>query len=890
MPPDARGSQWSDRSRFLYRLSLRLYPPEFREEFGDELLGTLAEVDADARHAKGLLRRLQRRLREAFALLREARRLRRRPTETHVPPSPPPIRPRISAAFDTVSEVRRAARTLLKQPGFTIVAVLVLALGTGANVAIFTLVDNFLFRPLPYRDPDRLVALADVYEGGVSGVGMSEFRDWQQHATLFESLALAEFSEVAIFGDGEAFAERLVGSRVSAEFFDVLGIEPLLGRTFLPGEDLPGQAEVIVLSHRLWQRRFGGDPETIGKVIRLDEGPFTIIGVMPASFYWIEHREAEFFRPFGYTSSGRAQHQYGTVARLAPMASLEAAQEQMTALARQAEQQYADARGWTTIVMPLGDMEAGAVAPPLLVLAGAVGLVLLIACANVAGLMLVRIAARSREISVRAALGASRARLVGQLLIESSVLALVGTGLGLILAFWLLRSSAALFPPGMEFPEALGIDARVLAFSLALSFITTLLFGLAPARRALGPNLLDSLKPSGAPARQRLFLRNVVVIEVGLATVLLIAAGLLLASLGALFDEDLGFDHENLVTLHLRLPRDSYEAPQRVEFVREVLDQVSALPGVASAAATNSLPMSGFFSTNSFDIEGRPTPDEWRQQSAQTCVVTPEYLETMGIALLRGHGLTLRDGESGGLSVVVSESLARRHWPDEDPLGRRIRYQGSEDWLTIVGVAADTRYNGPARESNSTIYLPHARSATTRMFVAVRLDRAGGVAAMIRDLVAEMDADVPVTRVANMGDLVAGTLTLQRFVAALLAGFAGLAVVLSAVGLYGVVAQSVAQQTREIGMRVALGATREQVLRMILLRGLVLTAAGAAWGTLAAAAVSRGLESMLHEVGTTDPLIFVSVPLLLMVVAILASYVPARRAASIDPMEALRSA
>lgn len=788
-------------------------------------------------------------------------------------------------------DLRYVTRALVKRPGrFSVAAVVTLALGIGANAAIFSVLDLVLFRALPYGNPDRLVAVTDIYEGQANGVGQDEFREWAQNATSFEGFALTELDDAVIPGDGDSDAERILGSRVTAGFFRVLGVEPLHGRAFLPDEDLPGRAAVVVLSHALWQRRFGGSPDVIGKTIRLDEGSATVIGVMPASFFWVGFRSAEFWRPLGYVSSGRSQHQYSAVGRLEPGVSLAVAQSQMTALAHRAEEQHPEAKGWSVRVAPLGHTEAQTVRAPLLLLATAGGLVLLIACANLAGLMLVRTTARSREMAIRAAMGASRARLVRQLLVESGFLTFFGAAVGLVLAHLLLGAVATLIPPGMGFPATLGIDARVLAFSLILSIATTFLFGLAAARRAWSLDLLQCMKAAGAPGPPRRFLRNIVVLEVALASVLLVAAGLLLTNLSQLLGQELGFRSEHVLTTEVRLPQTRYAEAQRVAFFRQYLERIGTLPGVQSVAATNSLPMSGYYSSGGFEIEGRPPPNEWRQQSAQQVVITPGYFRTMEIPPTRGRDLTAADREGAPRVVIISDGMARRYWPNGDPVGHRIRSRYGTEWLTIVGVASDTRYGGPKGEPGSTMYVPHAQTPISQMFVVARLTTGpGSVVPGIRRSLRQMDASVPLTRVALMDELIARALIAERLLTALLGGFAMLTLALAAVGIYGVVAQSVAQRTHEIGVRVALGATHQQVLRGAMRGAMVLTGKGAALGALVAAAVAHGLAALLYGVRPMDPVVFTGVPLLLGAVALLASYVPARRAISINPVDALRS-
>jgi len=786
-----------------------------------------------------------------------------------------------------------ALRQLRLNAGFSSAVVLTLALGAGANIAIFSLVDALLLRPLPYADPDRLVSLADLYEGRASGAGQAEFRDWVETATSFEGLALSEYDAAVIPGDGRLDAERVVGSRVTAGFFEVLGARPLLGRTFVPGEDQPGRAGVMVLGHRLWQRRFGGDPGIVGRTVRLDDGIHTVVGVMPASFYWIESKNAEFWRPIGYVSSGRMQHQYGVVGRLRPGVSMDAAQSEMSAIARRAEAAYPNAKGWTVVVSPLGADEAAAARTPLLVLAGAVGLVLLIACANVANLLVARVATRSREMAVRAALGAGRARLARQLLVETGVLAALGCAIGTVVAYWLLPLLVARVPPAITPPVPVGIDARALGFALVLLILTTLVVGLAPVRRLSRPDVFQVLKPAHtmSPGRSdRRLLGRAVVLEVALAAVLLVSAGLLGTSLAALVRRDLGFRPDDVSTAEVRLPRGAYEGVARAAFVDALLERVATMPGVALVGGTSALPASGYYSGLGFDIEGRPSPAEWRTQSAQLCSVTPGYFRTMGIPLVAGRDLTADDREGAPRVAIVSEGLARRFWPAGDAVGSRIAFRGSTTPLTIVGVVGDTRYGGPARQPNATLYRPYAQAPTSELFLAARLTAsAASIAPAVRRTLRETDPSVSLVRVGSLADLVSGTLTLERIVTTIVVAFSLLALALAAVGLYGVVAQSVTRRTQEIGVRMALGATRGQVLRMVLGEGLAMTGVGLVLGLALAAAATRSLEALLYGVSATDVRVFLAVAAALGLAALAASYVPARRAVSIDPIAALRA-
>ena len=791
-----------------------------------------------------------------------------------------------------IQDVRYALRSIVRRPVFALLVVLTLALGTGVNIGMFTLLDVLLLRPLPYPEPGRLVALSDVYQGRPSGVGQEESEDWGRGASAFDGLALSENGDGVFAGDGTAEAAHVAGTRVTAGFFQVLGVRPLLGRGFLPGEDRPGHADVVVLGYGLWQRRFGGSLAVVGQSVQIGDGSYAIVGVMPRSFFWIGERAAEFWRPLGYRSSGRLQHQYDAVARLKPGLGLGAAQAQLDVLTRRAAAQYPEAGGWSTVVQPLGHDEAEAVRLPLLVLVMAAGLVLLIACANVASLVLVRTTARTRELAVRAALGAGRVRLVRQILVESGVLAAAGTALGVLAAYWLLGALAAVVPPDIGLPAPSAIDLRVLAFAVAVAALATVLVGLVPARRASEVSVVGELRAAGpagwAGARQRGLLGRAVVLQVALAAVLLVASGLLLTSLRHLLLQDMGFRRDHLLTLELQLPASRYDDAASGAFFRDFIARLGAVPDVTSAAASTCLPMSGYYSGNGFEIEGRETPVEWRQQSAQSCVFTPGYFTTLGMRLVRGRDPSA-DQASDAPVVVVSEELARRFWPNGDPVGRRIRFRGAQPWRTIAGVVSDWRYGGPTSRSGPTIFGLYGSGRLPWMFVVLRVRGQPGMAVgAVRRVLREIDPGLPLSRIAPMDDLLAGALTTQRLVTGLLTGFGLLAGLLAALGLYGVLAQSVALRTREIGVRVTLGATRAEVVRMVLGRGLLLAGAGTALGLAAAAASTRALRSLLYGVGALDPFAFAAVAVLLGAVALLASWLPARRAARVDPVVALR--
>jgi len=796
------------------------------------------------------------------------------------------------------------SRMLAKSPGFTLVAVLTLALGIGANTAIFSVVNTVLLKPLPFAEPDRLVMIwgLDAGKDEIDLVSAADFDDWRASSHVFQSMAASRDASYSLTGDGDP--ESIRGYRFSSDFWQVLDVQPILGRTFLPEEDAPGHDQVVVLSHRLWLRRFGGDPAIVGKSIMLSSRPYTVIGVMPAGFS--HPQQTELWTPLALDaglSSRRDLRFLRVMARLASGATVAQAQTEMDELTRRLGQDHPDTNtGRGAKVVRLHDQHVGDIEPALLALLGAVGFVLLIACANVANLSLVRAVDRRKEIAIRSALGAGRLRLARQVITESVLLSGIGGALGLILAAWSGGLLLALFPnniANLSIPHVseIPIDASVLAFTLGISLLTGVTFGLAPALQATRPDLNDVLKDaargSGGTRDGRRLRGLLVVAEMALAVVLLAGAGLMIRSFIRLQRTDIGLRPDHLLTGQVMLPQARYaEADSRRRFVDSVLERLESLPGAQSAGATNFLPLTGFWGTVSFTVEGLPRPRPGEEPEADNRLASPGYFATMGIRLIRGRGFTKADSETAPRVAIVNQTLASRWWPGADPIGRRIELGGAEqpDWWTIVGVAADVRSFGPDKEAHAEIFRPLSQTTFPLIAFVVRTTaEPAGLTAVLKEAIWQTDRDQPVFKVITMDQLAADSFTLRRISMVLMTSLALLAVGLAAVGVYGVVAYSVSRRTHEIGLRMALGASKGDLVRLIVRQAMTPMAGGAVLGLLAAMALTRFLSSLLYQVEPTDPATFLTVPLLLMAVALAACWLPALRAAKVDPMIALKN-
>jgi putative ABC transport system permease protein len=791
-------------------------------------------------------------------------------------------------------DLRFALRMLAKKPGFTLLATAALALGIGANSAIFSVVDTVLLRPLPLQDPDRLVIVsANSSVIGRFSTSAPDFADWREQNKVFEGIAAYSRATYNLVGSGEP--ERLTAMGVTPDFFSVLAARPLLGRGFRTEEGQRGNEHVAVLSEELWRRRFGADPGILGKPLLLDGQSTAVVGVMPRGLNL--PRAVELWTPvvLNLAETERGNHFLNTVARLKHGVSVEQAAAEMNAIAKRLEQQHPDSNaGWSTLVSPLYEEVVGKVRPALLVLLGAVALVLLIACANVANLLLARAATRQREIAVRKALGASRGRLVRQFLTESVLLSLLGAVLGLLLAFWGTDLLQAVRPRDLPRVEGLGIDGRVLGFTLLLSLVTGTLFGLVPALHATDPALNEILKEGSGKStpgwRGHRARSGLVIAEVALVLVLLVGAGLLIKSFDRLLDVDPGFDPTNVLTLRVSLPDGTYpDGGRRAGFYREAARRIGALPGVEAVGLIHRLPLDFSDTQFDFEIEGRPAPPPGQQLSTHLRSIGSDSLRALGIPVLRGRGLSESETWDKPGLVLINEAMARRFWPGEDPLGRRVHFGTDDPWLTIVGIVGDMRINDLGKEPVPMTFVQYQTWPTAEMAFVLRTPRApGSLADAVRDQMRSLDPGLPLYDVNTLEQIVSQSMASRRFNLSVFGLFAVLALVLAVIGIYGVMSSTVTERTREVGIRMALGAERRAVVGLILGQGMGLVLAGLALGLLGAFGVTRVLSSLLYGVSPNDPAVFAGVALLLSAVAMLATYLPARRASRVDPMVALR--
>ncbi len=793
-------------------------------------------------------------------------------------------------------DLRFGFRMLAKSPGFTAVAVLTLALGIGANTAIFSVVNAVLLRPLDYSDPDQLYVLWGHHpQIGREVASLPDFVDWREQNQSFEDLAAMSRRSMNLTGRGEA--ERVIGARVSASLFPLLRVETIRGRAFSPEEDRPGAERVAILSHGLWQRRFGSDPAFVGETITLDGESYAVIGVAPPEFQFPGRVEVWIPLAMEVDPTERRGDFLLVLGRLKPGVTQEQAQAEMTTIAQRLEQQYPNSNTkWGIEIVSLHEQVVGNIRPALLVLLGAVGFVLLIACANVANLLLARAAAREKEIAVRAALGAGRGRLVRQLLTESLLVAIIGGALGLLLALWGIDILLALNPDDVPRLSGVGVDGWVLGFTLGISLLTGILFGLVPAVQISRPDLHESLKEGGRTSGGSLRHRTrhiLVVAEVALALVLLIGAGLMIRSFDRLQRVSPGFNPENLLTMRISLPPAKYPERQHVlNFFDQLLERVRSLPGVQSASTIDNPYIGGGGNYLSFIVEGQPTPPLDQVVDAQVRSVTPGFHRMLGVPLLRGRSLTGQDGPGNRLVCVINETMARRYFPDRDPLGQRVAFDGPDGqprWREIVGVVGDVRQGGLDAEPYPEILLPEAQRTIPAITLMVRTaNDPHTLAGAVRGEVQAMDPDQPVYAVRTMDDIMKASVAQRRFNMLLLGSFAAVALLLAAVGIYGVISYSVSRRTHELGIRMALGAQPRDIFKLVVGQGMVLVVIGVGIGLAASFGLTRFLSSLLFEVSTTDPATFAGVSLLLAAVALLACYIPARRATRVDPLVALR--
>ncbi|MFY9553402.1 MAG: ABC transporter permease [Blastocatellia bacterium] len=795
-----------------------------------------------------------------------------------------------------LQDLRYGIRMLLKNPGFALVAVIALALGIGANAAIFSVVNTVLLRPAPYEDPDRLMVLTENKPPKFPEFSVSpgNFLDWQKQNTVFEKLTAINGAAFILVGEG-AEPERIRGARVSAGLFDMLGVNPIHGRTFLEEEDQPGHENVVILSTALWKRRFAADPNVISQPITLSGTSYTVIGIMPPSFGFPD-RETDLWTPVAFTArdaQAHGSHYLSTIGRLKPGVTTEQARTEMNAIALRLSEQYPDTNaGWGINILPMQEHAVRDIKPALLMLLGAVGLVLLIACANVANLLLARATSRQKEIAIRTALGASRGRVARQLLTESVLLALIGGAVGVLLAQWGIGSLLALAPQDLPRVKEVTLDVSVLGFTLLVTLVTGVIFGLVPALQSSRPNLNETLKEGGrgTTGGHHRVRAGLVITEVAMALVLLIGAGLLIRSFYRLQQVNPGFNASRALAVTVSLPGRKYPQPeQRSAFFTQLIEKISALPGVVAVGASQTLPIQGDYVLG-FIIQGRPPYAPGQDPSTNYYAVSPDYFKSMGIPLLRGRVFTDQDRAGTTRVAIINEEMAKKYFPDEDPIGKRIHVtQGPETFREIVGIVGDVKQYGLAQPTTLQTYEPYLQVPFSAMTLVVRADgNPAPLGGAIRSEVLAVDKEQPISRIRPLEQVVSESVSNQRFSMLLLGIFAGVALILAAVGLYGVMSYSVTQRTHEIGIRAALGAQQKDVLKLVVGQGMILALSGVGIGLVAAFALTRVIAKLLFGIGATDPLTFVVIPAILTVVALVACFVPARRATKVDPMIALR--
>ncbi|HEX6719261.1 MAG TPA: ABC transporter permease [Pyrinomonadaceae bacterium] len=796
-----------------------------------------------------------------------------------------------------IKDIRYGFRSLLKRPGFTVIALVALALGIGANTAIFSLVNAVVIQPLPFPDPDRLVWVFGNIRNGPNRASISppDFLDYRSQNKTFEQFAASGTLPGAVNLTGSGEPERLTASIVTGNYFDTFGVAPSLGRAFTLENEKPGQDQVVVLSDTLWQKRFGGDPEIINKTIVLDGKSYEVIGVMPASLRLPQ--AAELWIPINFDGppemKWRKAHFLRPVGRLKEGVTLAQAKADTDRIAAQLEQQYPDSNtGWSLRLLSLREQLVGSSRTMLFILFGAVGFVLLIACANVANLLLVRAAARQREIALRTALGASRFRIVRQMITESLLLSIIGGALGAVLATWGVELLVTLSEGNIPPTAKVKIDATVLAFTFLISVFTGLLFGLAPALRTLKVNLIDSLKEGvrgGAEGSFRNRTRSLLVVfESAVAVMLLIGAGLLIRSLIELQRVDPGFDANNVLTMRLDLARKKYDTPEKASsFFQQLETRVSSLPGVQAVGFITDLPLSGQLSDIPFTVEGRPPVRPDQQFDGDFRLVNEKYFSALRIPLLRGRNFTEQEIRQSAKVLIVSQQLVDTVFPNEEALGKRLINMMSGEPYEIVGIVGDIRHNSLGAPPFPTMYFPTWNNGRENLVIRTQGDPLSIVGSVRKEVLA-LDPDQPIADVKKMSDWVDSSVASPRYRTTLLGLFAALAMILAATGIYGVMSYSVAQRTHEIGVRMALGARRVDVLKLVVRQGMILTLVGVVLGLVGAFALTRVMSTLLFGVTAKDPITFAVVAVLLFAVALVACFVPARRATKVDPLVALR--
>lgn len=809
-----------------------------------------------------------------------------------------------------LQDVRYALRQLRKSPGFAAVAVVTLALGIGANTAIFSVVNAVLLRPLGFRDAGRLVRVwhvppAKSFPGMTTfAVSAANYLDWERQNHVFDQMAIYAYRGFDLTGNDKP--EQVDASAVSSGFFAILGVSPMLGRTFSPDEDQPGRSQVVVLSHRLWQEHFGSNPDIVGHDINLDGKAYLVAGVMPANFQLPDF--AQMWTPMGWTDQERAvrgEHHYTVIARLKPGVELNQAQAEMKTISARLEQLYPeDDKGWGAVVVPLHDDMVADVRPALLVLLGAVAFVLLIACVNVANLALAKTFSRQKEIAIRTALGATSARVLRQILTETVLLALAGGALGLGCAHFGIRLIVAFLADKLPHSVEVGLDAQVLAFTAVISVATGIVAGVLPAlrltRRDVNQALKQGLGRTGADSGGQRTRSILVGSEVALSLVLLVGAGLMIRSFERLQSVNPGFDSRDVLTMSAMVSRAKFPSPaEQISFFERVLQGVRALPGVESAAVIDDIPLGDGGSHQPIGIEGRPVVPMAEQPEVDVRVISTGYMGALHIPILRGRDLSDTDVAGRPAVVVISQSMARQFWPGEDALGKRLTLTFFPDaFREVVGVVGDVKLDSlDQTRPSATLYSPLDQlsvpatggwSSFPMTLVMRSASAPTGMVSAVSNTVHEIDREIPLRDILAMDELVANSLTQQRFNMLLLGSFAGLALLLAAVGIYSVLSYSVKRSGQEIGIRLALGARLSDVLRRVVFEGMKPTLVGVAVGTAGALALGRALSSLIYGVRPTDPLTFIAVALLLAAVALVATMIPAYRATKVDPLVALR--
>jgi putative ABC transport system permease protein len=804
-------------------------------------------------------------------------------------------------------DLRYSIRMLIKSPAFTAVAVISIALGIGANTTVFSVINAVLLRSLPYKDPNSLVLVWGDTRTEASlrkhnQLSATDVADIRSQATVFEDVTT--YTGWYPIMTGETEAERVPAIQVGDGFFNIMKGKPLLGRVFTPEEQQDGKDFVIVLGHGLWQRRFASDPNIVGKSVYLNARPYNVVGVMDADFRPLPPSlvapEGQFYRPVAesYDNSARSERHLRAIARLKPGITVEQARAEVGVIARRLEEQHPETNKHTGAhVVSITDEIVGGIRPTLLLVFGAVIFVLLVACANVANLLLARSTVRHKEITIRTAIGAARGQLIRQLLTESLVLAFLGGGLGLLLAFWGTDLVAAAGSKINPMFQGIRVDLRVLGFTFGISIITGLIFGLAPALQISKPNLVESLKEGGrgsGPSSSRNRLRSVLVVsEIAMTLVLLVCAGLLIRTVTRLRNVDTGFSAQNILTMTLGLPAAKYPKPENyIAFNKQVTERIAALPGVKAVGTTSVMPLSDNFDGRGLVVEDQPKP-RGEEITVDLYVTTPGYLRAMEISTLKGRAISEEDTFDSSKIALINRTMAGQLWPNQDPLGKRIRFPGSEKnpqpWRTVVGIVSDVAQYALDKKPPMQIYLPHAQFPTS--FNAIVVKSEGDPTAMtnqVRREILAVDKDQAVFNVTTLEQLMGESILVRRCFMLLLLVFAGLALVLAAVGIYGVMSYVASQRTHEIGIRIALGAQKRDVLKLLIRSGMVLALIGVAAGLAGAFAVTRVMAGLLFGVSATDAVTFVTVSTGLIAVALLACYIPARRATKIDPLEALR--